>query len=77
MRGAGDSREYYLIEKMSVEEKIQAMEFLWDDLCGRADDVVSPKWHGEVLAERETAIERGEDNYIDWKTVKQNIKKEI
>ena len=27
------------LEKMSVEEKIQAMESIWDDLCGRADSL--------------------------------------
>ena len=65
------------LEKMSVEEKIQAMETIWDDLCSRANSLASPDWHGEVLAEREAAIERGDDEFIDWETAKQNIKKEL
>ena len=65
------------LEKMSVEEKIQAMESIWDDLCGRADSLASPAWHGEVLAERESALQGGDDEFIDWETAKQNIKKEL
>ncbi len=56
--------------KMSVEEKIQAMESIWDDLCARADSMTSPPWHADVLAEREAAIERGEDDFEDWETAK-------
>lgn len=41
------------LEEMSVEEKLQAMESLWDDLCGRAGVISSPDWHEDVLAERE------------------------
>ncbi len=65
------------LEKMSVEEKIQAMESIWDDLCGRANSLVSPSWHGEILAEREAAIERGEDKFTDWETAKKNIEKKL
>ncbi len=27
------------LETMSVEEKIQVMEIIWDDLCHKADDI--------------------------------------
>ena len=65
------------LEKMSVEEKLQAMESIWDDLCDRADNLASPAWHGEVLADRESALQGGNDEFIDWETAKQNIKKQL
>ena len=65
------------LDKMSVEEKLQAMESIWDDLCDRADNLVSPAWHGEVLADRESALQGGDDEFIDWETAKQNIKKQL
>ncbi len=40
------------LEKMTVEEKLQAMEALWEDLTRRADEYEPPTWHGEVLRER-------------------------
>lgn len=65
------------LEKMSVTDKIQVMESIWDDLCSRADKVASPPWHREILAERETAIQRGEDEFEDWESAKRDITKEI
>ena len=65
------------LEKMSVEEKIQAMESIWDDLCDRADSLASPAWHEELLADRESALQGGDDEVLDWETAKQNIKKQL
>lgn len=65
------------LEKMSVEEKLQAMESLWDDLCSRAGIIASPAWHEDVLAEREAMHERGDDEFEDWEDAKRNIKNKI
>ena len=62
------------LERMSVEEKLQAMESLWDDLCCRADMMASPAWHEDVLAEREAMQERGGDAFEDWETAKRTIR---
>jgi hypothetical protein len=62
------------LDKMNVEEKLQAMETLWDDLCRRAGEVTSPDWHGETLEQRESAHRRGEDDFQDWDTAKRNIR---
>ena len=63
--------------KMSVQEKIQAMESLWEDLCSRAGGVASPDWHEGVLAERDAANKRGEDAFEDWDEAKRNIRNKI
>jgi len=65
------------LEKMSVTEKIHVMESIWDDLCGQAESVALPPWHREVLAEREAAVQRGEDEFEDWEAAKRNIKKMV
>jgi len=62
---------------MTQEEKIQAMELLWDDLCARSDNLTSPAWHGELLADREKAIQRGDEQFEDWDFVKKEISKRI
>ncbi|TAK72117.1 MAG: addiction module antitoxin RelB [Betaproteobacteria bacterium] len=61
-----------LLEKMSVEEKLQAMESLWDDLCSKAGGMASPAWHEDVLAEREAMQKRGEDRFEDWEAAKKD-----
>ena len=65
------------LESMSVEEKIEAMELLWEDLCKRADGVDSPAWHGDVLRDREQSLAKGESQFIDWGTAKKNIRNDI
>jgi hypothetical protein len=62
------------LEHMSTEEKIRAMEAIWDDLCKKADSLSSPTWHKNVLAEREEQIKNGEDEFMDWEQAKkQNL----
>jgi hypothetical protein len=65
------------LKTMSVEEKLQAMEALWNDLCINAGDMPSPAWHENVLAGRQAAVERGEDTFEDWDTAKEKIKKTV
>jgi len=65
------------VEKMSIEEKFQTMETIWDDLCKKADTISSPPWHEKVLNDRENAIINGEDVFVDWHTAKKNIEKSM
>ena len=64
-------------QEMTVEEKLRAMELLWDDLCRRAGGVTSPDWHEDVLAQRQAAVQRGEDRFEDWETAKRDIKNKV
>ena len=65
------------IEEMSAEEKLRAMELLWDDLCSKAGSVTSPGWHEDVLAQRQAAVDRGEDRFEDWDTAKRDIRNKV
>ncbi|OGT90665.1 MAG: hypothetical protein A2286_13635 [Gammaproteobacteria bacterium RIFOXYA12_FULL_61_12] len=63
-----------MLDRMSLEEKMLAMEAIWDDLCHQADEPQSPSWHAEVLAEREAAIAQGEESFEDWEAAKRRIR---
>ncbi|MCC5865703.1 MAG: addiction module protein [Wenzhouxiangella sp.] len=65
------------LNEMTIEEKLQMMEALWDDLSRNAPDLATPHWHGKVLAQREQALERGEDQLEDWYQARERIEKEI
>ncbi len=65
------------LEKMSTEEKIKAMETIWDDLCKRADSISSPSWHERVLHDREEGIKNGNNEFVDWDSAKKNIQDKI
>ena len=53
------------------------MEVLWDDLCQHADQVQSPAWHSDVLAERERNILAGEASFEEWNTAKKKIRESL
>lgn len=65
------------LKEMTIEEKLEVMEAIWDDLSRHADAMPLPAWHGDVLAEREAAIERGEASFEDWEAAKLRIEKDI
>jgi len=52
------------IERMSVPERLRAMEELWDSLYRHADELPSPDWHRDVLAERKTRTQSGEAVFL-------------
>ena len=55
------------LNEMSVEQKLQTMETLWDDLCSRAEGLPSP-WHGEAWPKE--AAWRTERTFEHWKRPK-------
>ena len=64
------------IDQMTLEEKLQTMEDLWDDLCRHQADVPVPQWHKDILDGRRRLIEQGQAQFIDWETAKKQIAEE-
>jgi Putative addiction module component. len=62
---------------MSIEEKFQTMENIWDDLCKKADNISSPPWHEKVLNDRENAISNGYNVFVDLHSAKKNIENSL
>jgi len=72
-KGAEEMGMSLSVEKMSIEEKFQTMETIWDDLCKKADSISSPPWHEKILNDRENGISNGKDVFVDLNTAKKNI----
>ena len=52
------------LERMSVTERLRAMDQLWDSLTRDGDEIPSPDWHQDVLADRKTRAQRGEAKFL-------------
>jgi putative addiction module component (TIGR02574 family) len=63
------------IENLSIIEKIELMEKLWEDLSS-SPDYSPPAWHGEELARRKNAVKEGKISYTEWDKAKEVIRKE-
>jgi len=61
------------IKQMSLEERLQAMELLWDSISSEPDKVVSPGWHRVVLSERMAKIEAGQATFLTLDEVKARL----
>ncbi len=58
------------ITKMSVVERLQAMEELWDSLCHEEIEIESPEWHKDILESRRKKIKKGEAEFISLEDLK-------
>ncbi len=65
------------LNEMSVEEKLELMELLWQDLDRSSTQIKPPAWHREVLTSREQAISRGDEVFEEWEIAREKIEKEI
>ena len=62
---------------MTLQEKLAAMESLWEDLARTPEAVESPAWHKDILDERRQRLVEGKSRFIDWETAKAEIRKKL
>jgi hypothetical protein len=65
------------LNEMSLADKLQTMETLWDDLCHHVQDIAVPEWHHEVLAAREADLRNGKEQFNDWESAKGKIRESV
>ena len=58
------------IKKMSMIERLQAMEALWDSLMDEDSEIESPHWHRDILEERKRKIENGKAEFVSLEELK-------
>jgi len=61
------------LAKLSLREKLQLMEAIWEDLRGRVDAMGVPEEHRRILDERRAKIASGEAKLLDWDKVKHSL----
>lgn len=63
------------IERMSLPDRLKAMELLWESISRADTEVGSPAWHGNVLSARLAKIERGEARFFSVEQVKKRLRR--
>src|SRR5438094_5787460 len=54
------------LHEMTIQEKLAAMEFLWEDLSRSPEAIESPEWHKDILDERRHRVANGTAQFEDW-----------
>jgi len=63
------------LDKMTTEDKLAAMERLWEDLCRSPESVPSPSWHEDVLIARDKRVREGKAEFANLDAAKDRIRK--
>lgn len=50
------------------------MEALWTAISQTDEDIVSPPWHGDILAQRQRRIDAGDATFSDWDEAKKRLR---
>lgn len=62
---------------MTLQEKLAAMELLWEDLAGSPEAIESPTWHKDTLDDRRQRIAEEKTQFVNWETAKTEIRKKL
>lgn len=57
------------LSEMTVSEKLDLIEAIWDDIAKNERPLESPGWHAEILGDRQKAH--------DWEEAKQRIRRNV
>lgn len=68
-------KEIIAIKQLSREEKLRVMEAIWEDLSHEDQPVQSPAWHESKLQETEQRVQSGQEQILDWKEAKKELRK--
>lgn len=63
------------IEKMSIPERLKAIELIWESISEETEEIESPKWHGDILEERQKKANSGEAKYLTISEVRERLQK--
>jgi putative addiction module component (TIGR02574 family) len=65
------------LAKLTLAQKLDLIETLWDDITKDDKAIESPNWHGEVLLDRQEALKAGKASGRDWDQAKERIKRNV
>jgi hypothetical protein len=65
------------LDRMTLADKLEAMEILWADISRKPDAMPSPAWHRQVLQERRQKAAQGKLQFLDWDAAISSLKAEL
>lgn len=64
-------------DALSIDDKIDYVQSLWDRIAARPEDVPVPDWHREVINERLAAHRTDAEQGKEWEEVEGEITAEL
>ncbi len=64
-------------DDLSVQEKLDYLESLWDRIAANAESIAVPDWHREVLDERLRDLQASPDAGDTWDVVQERLRRKL
>ncbi|MGI8819567.1 MAG: addiction module protein [Chthoniobacterales bacterium] len=61
------------LPRLTNAERIDLLNAVWESIENKDEEIESPAWHGEVLAQREAEIQSGEAKFLSLHEVKERF----
>lgn len=65
------------LTKLTLAQKLDLMEAIWEDLAKHDSTLESPYWHEQVLKDREQALATGKASVSGWEEAKDRMKRNV
>jgi len=65
------------IKLMTIPEKIQLVQEIWDQIATEPEHIPFPDWHRELLCDRERDAVENPENEADWDTVRTRLRAQL
>jgi putative addiction module component (TIGR02574 family) len=64
-------------DDLSIEEKLDYVQSLWDRIAARPDEIPVPDWHRQILNERLADYEASPDAGRSWDEVQEELLRKL
>ena len=61
------------LEKMTISEKLDTMEKLWESLRNEPEEIPSPQWHKTILEKRHKEVQKNPNKFTDFEEAKKAL----
>jgi putative addiction module component (TIGR02574 family) len=61
------------LSQLTNAERIELLNAVWESIENKDEEIESPAWHGEVLAQREAEIASGEAKFLSLDELKERF----
>ena len=64
------------LKTMTVAEKFEILQTIWDDLICNSEQVPAPEWHGRYLREMKESVAAGKEEFVDFETAEKILREQ-
>jgi putative addiction module component (TIGR02574 family) len=62
------------IRKMSIPQRMEAIDRLWESIIDSGEDIPSPAWHEDILRERAARVKSGKAKFYTLEQVRKKLR---